>query len=134
MTLVRSRRRFSQTPKGRLRLNSRMFFLGAAFMLLETKAVVQMALLFGSTWLVNSAGFFTVLVLILFANLYGPQDSFRPAQSALCGIARLSGGYGARAFQCVPKRGDSLAVRHPLRARSWTDVFRRCDFCPVVPR
>jgi hypothetical protein len=47
-----------------------MFFLGAAFMLLETKAVVQMALLFGSTWLVNSAVFFTALVLILLANLY----------------------------------------------------------------
>jgi spermidine synthase len=57
-------------PKGRLRFNNRMFFLGAAFMLLETKAVVQMALLFGSTWLVNSAVFFTVLVLILLANLY----------------------------------------------------------------
>jgi hypothetical protein len=53
-----------------LRFNNRMFFLGAAFMLLETKAVVQMALLFGSTWLVNSAVFFTALILILFANLY----------------------------------------------------------------
>jgi spermidine synthase len=57
-------------PKGRPQINTRMFFLGAAFMLLETKAVVQMALLFGSTWLVNSAVFFTVLVLILLANLY----------------------------------------------------------------
>src|SRR6476620_3331601 len=46
-----------------------MFFLGAAFMLLETKAVVQLALLFGSTWLVNSLVFFTVLVMILLANL-----------------------------------------------------------------
>ena len=55
---------------GGLRINVRMFFLGAAFMLLETKAVVQMALLFGSTWLVNSAVFFTALVLILLANLY----------------------------------------------------------------
>lgn len=57
-------------PKGRVSINGRMFFLGAAFMLLETKAVVQMALLFGSTWLVNSAVFFTVLILILLANLY----------------------------------------------------------------
>jgi hypothetical protein len=39
-------------------------------MLLETKAVVQTALLFGSTWIVNSAVFFTALVLILAANLY----------------------------------------------------------------
>jgi SAM-dependent methyltransferase len=57
-------------PKGRIRLNNRMFFLGAAFMLLETKAVVQMALLFGSTWVVSAAVFFTVLVVILLANLY----------------------------------------------------------------
>jgi SAM-dependent methyltransferase len=57
-------------PKGRIVIHGRMFFLGAAFMLLETRAVVQMALLFGSTWLVNSAVFFTVLVLILLANLY----------------------------------------------------------------
>jgi spermidine synthase len=53
-----------------LPINIRMFFLGAAFMLLETKAVVQMALLFGSTWLVNSAVFFSALLLILMANLY----------------------------------------------------------------
>jgi SAM-dependent methyltransferase len=57
-------------PKGRVALDSRMFFLGAAFMLIETRAVVQMALLFGSTWIVNSLVFFTVLVLILLANLY----------------------------------------------------------------
>jgi len=57
-------------PKGRIAINGRMFFLGAAFMLLETRAVVQMALLFGSTWLVNSAVFFTVLILILLANFY----------------------------------------------------------------
>lgn len=47
----------------------RMFFLGAGFMLVETKAVVRMALLFGSTWIVNSIVFFAVLVVILLANL-----------------------------------------------------------------
>ena len=47
-----------------------MFFLGAGFMLIETKAVVQMALLFGSTWMVNSVVFFAVLVMILVANLF----------------------------------------------------------------
>lgn len=50
-------------------LSIRMFFLGAGFMLLETKAVVQLALLFGSTWLVNSLVFVTVLILILLANI-----------------------------------------------------------------
>jgi SAM-dependent methyltransferase len=37
--------------------NWQMFFLGAGFMLLETKGVVHMALLFGSTWFVNSVVF-----------------------------------------------------------------------------
>jgi SAM-dependent methyltransferase len=59
-------------PKGtgRLQIHSRFFCLGAAFMLLETRAVVQLALLFGSTWLVNSLVFFTVLIMILLANFY----------------------------------------------------------------
>jgi hypothetical protein len=39
-------------------------------MLLETKAVVHMALLFGSTWVVNSVVFFAILVMILAANLF----------------------------------------------------------------
>ena len=47
-----------------------MFFLGAGFMLVETKAVVHMALLFGGTWIVNSVVIFAVLVMILFANLF----------------------------------------------------------------
>jgi SAM-dependent methyltransferase len=50
--------------------SGRMFFLGAGFMLVETKAVVHMALLFGSTWMVNSVVFFAVLVMILAANLF----------------------------------------------------------------
>jgi hypothetical protein len=50
--------------------NGQMFFLGAGFMLLESKGVVHMALLFGSTWVVNSVVFFAILVMILFANLY----------------------------------------------------------------
>src|SRR5262249_7400218 len=36
----------------------------------ETKGVVHMALLFGSTWVVNSIVFFAILVLILLSNLY----------------------------------------------------------------
>src|SRR5207237_4401534 len=64
-------------PVRRVRPNWRMFFLGAGFMLLETKAVVHMALLFGSTWVVNSVVFFAILVMILCANLYVLQ---RPPQ------------------------------------------------------
>jgi hypothetical protein len=54
----------------RLGFDGRMFFLGAGFMLVETKAVVHMALLFGSTWMVNSIVFFAVLMVILAANVF----------------------------------------------------------------
>src|SRR5205085_11173980 len=40
-------------PVRSIRRSGQMFFLGAGFMLLETKGVVHMALLFGSTWIVN---------------------------------------------------------------------------------
>ena len=49
--------------------NLAMALLGAGFMLVETKAVVHMALLFGSTWIVNAVVFSAVLVMILIANL-----------------------------------------------------------------
>ena len=47
-----------------------MFFLGAGFMLVETKAVVHMALLFGGTWIVNSVVIFAVLVMMVLANWF----------------------------------------------------------------
>ena len=57
-------------PARTLRPNGNMFFLGAGFMLLETKSVVHMALLFGSTWYVNSVVLFAILVMILLSNLW----------------------------------------------------------------
>jgi hypothetical protein len=51
-------------------LHVQLFFLGAGFMLVETKAVVTMALLFGGTWIVNSVVFIAVLLMILLANLW----------------------------------------------------------------
>ena len=47
-----------------------MLLLGAGFMLLETKAVVHMAVMFGSTWIVNTVVFSVVLVMILAANVW----------------------------------------------------------------
>ncbi len=57
-----------------------MFFLGAGFLLLETKAVVQSALLLGSTWMVNTFVILAILVLILLANLL--VGRFRPNRLA----------------------------------------------------
>jgi hypothetical protein len=42
-------------------------FMGAAFLLLETKNIVQFALLFGSTWFVNSLVFAAVLLTVWLA-------------------------------------------------------------------
>jgi Spermine/spermidine synthase domain len=41
-----------------------LFFMGAAFLLLETKSIVQFALLFGTTWFVNALVFAGVLVAV----------------------------------------------------------------------
>ena len=46
-----------------------MFFMGAGFLLVETKSVTEMSLLFGSTWTVNLLVFSSILVTILIANL-----------------------------------------------------------------
>lgn len=44
-----------------------LFFMGVAFLLLETKSVVQFALLFGTTWFVNALVFAGVLLSVLAA-------------------------------------------------------------------
>ncbi len=87
---------FSRNPNQRRgRFNFQMFFLGAGFMLLETKGVVHMALLFGSTWSVNSVVFFAILVMILLANLF--VITFKPRNLwiwyGLLGIALVAGAF-----------------------------------------
>jgi hypothetical protein len=42
--------------------------MGAAFMLIETRGVTSMSLLFGSTWIVNAAIFGGILLMVLLAN------------------------------------------------------------------
>jgi hypothetical protein len=52
--------------------------MGAAFMLLEAKSIVQFLLLFGATWLVNALVFFGILLVVLMAN--GLAARFRLAR------------------------------------------------------
>jgi hypothetical protein len=54
-------------PFRRMRGYLDLFCMGAAFLLLETKSVVQFALLFGTTWFVNALVFAGVLVAVLAA-------------------------------------------------------------------
>ena len=55
-----------------LALRLAFVLMGAAFLLLETKGVIQFSLLFGTTWLNNSLVFLAVLLLVLAANRLAP--------------------------------------------------------------
>lgn len=50
-------------------LDLQFFFLGAGFLLLETKSITTISLFFGATWLVSMVVIFGVLLMVLAANL-----------------------------------------------------------------
>ena len=54
-------------PFRQMRSYADLFFMGAAFLLIETKSVVQFALLFGTTWFVNALVFGGILLAVLAA-------------------------------------------------------------------
>ncbi len=60
-----------------VRENGPFFLMGAAFLLLETKSIIQFSLLFGATWLVNSLVFFAILCSVLIANLIVAKLDFK---------------------------------------------------------
>lgn len=61
-------------PKEIIRsFNWHFFFLGVAFMLLETRSLVTFGLLFGNTWMVNSLVFFAILSSVLLAILFNAR-------------------------------------------------------------
>jgi hypothetical protein len=83
-----------------------LFFMGVAFMLLETKSVTQFALLFGTTWLVNALVFLGVLCSVLVAVAVSRRVTFKhPARLYAVLLAAL-----ALAFVIPPDRLLDLAV------------------------
>jgi hypothetical protein len=67
-----------------------LFFMGAAFLLLETKAIVQFALLFGTTWFVNALVTAGVLIAVLAAVEVSRHVRVRqPGLLYLCLLAAL---------------------------------------------
>jgi len=76
-----------------------LFLMGAAFMLLETRMVTELSLLFGSTWVVNSVVFMGILLMVLLANWAAgrweprhPQRYYLPL--AICLLATWFTGAG----------------------------------------
>ena len=53
----------------RSRLDWTMFFMGSAFLLVETKNLSQLSLLFGATWITNAVVFSSIFVMAILANL-----------------------------------------------------------------
>ena len=60
---------FSRLKESHEGIQWHFFFLGAAFMLLEVQIISKLALLFGTTWLVNSIVISSLLLFILLSNL-----------------------------------------------------------------
>ena len=80
---------FGLVPAADRQLNLQFFFLGAGFLLLETRSVTEIALLFGSTWAVNAIAFCAILVAVLVANLLVQRWPRPPVRWLYGGIALL---------------------------------------------
>ncbi len=68
IALLSIRFAFGAGTLSRQHFDAAMFFMGAAFLLIETRGVTDLSLLFGSTWIVNSAVFAGVLLVAFVAN------------------------------------------------------------------
>ena len=55
--------------RGRVRFDRHLFFLGTGFLLMETRTIAQLGLLYGATWRVSAITIGGILVLILVANI-----------------------------------------------------------------
>ena len=114
--------RVSSGPLRRMGPYVDLFFMGTAFLLLETKNVVQFALLFGTTWFVNALVFGGILVTVYLAVELSRRVVFRrPALLYLWLLAAL-----AVAF-VVPQEA-LLTLSLPIRfvvatALAFTPVF-----------
>ncbi|MCP3980846.1 MAG: methyltransferase domain-containing protein [bacterium] len=67
--------------------HAHLFFLGAAFLLMEVHAINRLALLFGTTWLVSGVTIALVLLLIVGANLTLLRFGSLPYSVAYVGLA-----------------------------------------------
>jgi len=62
------------------------FFLGAGFLLMETQIISKMALLFGTTWMVNAVAIAGLLLLIVAANMVAEWRPDFPLPGSYAGI------------------------------------------------
>ena len=83
--------RLTAGPFGAMRPYVDLFFMGAAFLLLETSNVVRFALLFGTTWFVNALVFAGILFSVFLAIEVARRVRFRhPASLYVALFATLA--------------------------------------------
>jgi hypothetical protein len=123
---------FLPKGRGRIRLDGRMFFLGAASMLLETKEVVQLALLFGSTW---DHQLFGVLCCAHFSPTGEPVCSEGTVGAALVALyGLLSPLAPASSYRSIYFSAAASCCATSFLACSRLDrCFCRGDLRPVLP-
>jgi len=82
---------YAASPKANRGIDLNFFSLGCAFMLLETKCVTTLSLIFGSTWIVNAFVFGAILLMILLANAWVLKRGVRSINAvyALLGMSLL---------------------------------------------
>ena len=104
-------------PFGQMRPYLDLFFMGAAFLLLETKNVVQFALLFGTTWFVNALVFFGILLAVLLAVEVARRVTLPPAKllyllltAALVMAWLVPPGGAARRCRSLPRLGAAVGI------------------------
>src|SRR5208282_4760740 len=85
------------------------FFLGAGFLLLETQIISKMALVFGTTWVVNSVVIAALLLLIVGANVLVERWPQFPVAGAYAGIFTTA----------------AMASRTPIPARLFPSLAMR---------
>ena len=111
---------------GARRWSWQFFLLGAGFMLLETKSIIQFALLWGSTWVVASLAIASVLTMALVANAIVARETItRPWLVGGVLVALLALNY---LDPDRPRRRSTAASPESLfyaRARLQPDPVRR---------
>ena len=89
------------------------FFLGAGFMLLETKAITELALVYGSTWIVISVVIAAILTMAFLANVLAMRIRILPrfvCYGLLCGSVILGLGLVTVQWGAMSSWGSKLVM------------------------
>jgi hypothetical protein len=72
--------------RGAVAFDRQLFFLGGGFLLVETRTIAQLGLLFGSTWQVSGITIAAILAMIVVANLIVAKSGRLPSRPLYAGL------------------------------------------------